>query len=80
MRLIDGLLVVACSVTLSVDGIGVSITGLVADVIVFFRDRGAAAIVCRLRDRDRFWHRDEDRLGERDRMWHWYRMWYRHRL
>lgn len=71
-------LIVHYSVTLDIHVVA-AVAGIVANVVVS-SVACSDVVVARLRDRDRLWHRDEDRLGECNRMRHRHRMWYRYRL
>jgi len=85
VRLVTILLVVN-SMTLSIDGVGAVVCGLVTKVFVSATSSDESVVVTRLRNRDRLWHRNEDRLRQSDwmrygdRMWDrdWFRNYQRH--
>jgi len=74
VRLVTVLLVVN-SMTLSVDGVGAVVGGLVTNVFVSATSGDESTVfVTRVRDGDRLWHRNEDRLRQSDWMRHGHRM------
>jgi len=58
-------------------GISVIVDRLVANMIISASSGNATFIVTRLRNRDRLWHRDENRFSQSNRMR--YGDWMRHR-